>query len=187
MNTYLDTALRYHAAGLRVIPFSTDVDGKKVFPNGYAKYRDVQTEAQVRDLFARPSEGVAILCTDGMEVIDIDIKHDPKGSIADDLLASMEAFGVHAAGVVQKTKSGGFHLIYRCPAPDGNQKLARRLGQKEAVIETRYTSYQSPKCLLPYTKHSLDLTCRPLAPGPLATGSLIAVSRETQKLFHPLS
>ena len=137
MNTYLDTALRYHAAGLRVIPFSTDVDGKKVFPNGYAKYRDVQTEAQVRDLFARPSEGVAILCTDGMEVIDIDVKHDPKGSIADDLLASMEAFGVHAAGVVQKTKSGGFHLIYRCPAPDGNQKLARRLRQKEAMIETR--------------------------------------------------
>ena len=137
MNNYLDIALEYNAAGLRVVPFSTTAEGKKVFPKDYADYRAGQTPEQVRTLFARPSEGIAILCTDRMEVIDIDVKHDPKGTIADDLLASMESFGVRAAGVVQKTKSGGFHLIYRCPVPEGNQKLAKRIGQKEAMIETR--------------------------------------------------
>jgi len=137
MNSFLDIALVYHAAGLRVVPFSEAADGKKIFPKEYAKYRAAQSEADIRQLFARPSHGLAVLCADNMEVIDIDTKHDPKGSIAEDLLNSMESFGLKMPGVVQKTKSGGFHLIYRCPRPEGNQKLANRRGEKEAMIETR--------------------------------------------------
>lgn len=137
MNQYLDTALLYHAAGLKVIPFSSASDGRKVFPSNYARFRDTQTEADVRALFQSPSDGICLLCTEKIEAVDIDVKHDPKGTIADDLLSSIEAFGLKMPGVVQKTKSGGFHLIYRCPNPDGNRKLAHRRGSKEAVIETR--------------------------------------------------
>jgi hypothetical protein len=39
--------------------------------------------------------------------------------------------------IVQKTKSGGLHIVYKCPAPEGNRKLAKRSGSHEAVIETR--------------------------------------------------
>lgn len=137
MSNYTDIALSYHAAGLKVIPFSNGADGKKIFPANYAKYRDAQTADDVRSLFAAPSEGICLLCTDNIEAVDIDIKHDPKKSIAADLLESIEAFGLRMPGVVQKTKSGGFHLIYRCPEPEGNLKLARRRGNKEAIIETR--------------------------------------------------
>ena len=137
MNNFLDIALRYHRAGLKIIPFSTNSAGEKVFPKEYARFRTSQTEQDVQALFSGHVSGICLLCTDNIEAVDIDIKHDPKGSISADLLNSMETFGLSMPGVVQKTKSGGFHLIYRCPQPEGNMKLARRSGEKEAMLETR--------------------------------------------------
>lgn len=135
---YLQSALQYHAAGLKVIPFKAHEDGRKTFPQDYAKYRENQTEADVRELFSREVSGVCLLCTDGIEAIDIDVKHDKKGTIAKDLRDSLKTFGMmDMPAVIQKTKSGGYHFIYRTEAPDGNLKLAKRAGEKEAMIETR--------------------------------------------------
>lgn len=135
---FLTSALEYHAAGLKVIPFSNGENGKKIFPTDYAKYREVQTEADIRNLFSRESSGICLLCTDGIEAIDIDVKHDPKGTIAKDLRDSLKTFGMmEMPAVVQKTKSAGYHFIYRTEIPEGNLKLARRSGEKEAMIETR--------------------------------------------------
>lgn len=39
--------------------------------------------------------------------------------------------------VVYKTKSGGYHLLYKSKRVEGNQKLAKLKGHKEAIIETR--------------------------------------------------
>lgn len=138
MSNYLEAALNYHRAGLKVIPFWTDSEGDKVFPKEYATYREAQTEADIRRLFAPTREGIALLCVDGIEAVDIDAKHDPKGTIIADLLPAFKEFGItNFHGLVQKTKSGGRHIIYRCPNPEGNMKLARRSGCKEAIIETR--------------------------------------------------
>jgi len=72
-----------------------------------------------------------------LECIDIDIKNDPKGSIAkeysdlipDDLLQRL---------IIQTTPSGGYHFVYRCPDTkiDKNLKLALH-SNKEVIIETR--------------------------------------------------
>ena len=172
MTNYTDIALSYHAAGLKVIPFSNGADGKKIFPRDYADFRAAQTADDVRRLFAAPSDGICLLCTDNIEAVDIDVKHDPKGTIAADLLESMEAFGLSMPGVVQKTKSGGFHLIYRCPEPDGNQKLARRRGEKEAIIETR-------------GKGGL-LFVAPTPGYEIETGSLTAIPEVTQEQRNDL-
>ena len=137
MSNFTDIALSYHAAGLKVIPFSNGTDGKKMFPANYARFREAQTDADIRNLFAAPSDGICLLCTDNMEAIDIDVKHDAKGTIAESVFLAMEDFDMDGIGVLQKTKSGGYHIIYRCEAPEGNQKLARRRGEKEAMIETR--------------------------------------------------
>ena len=137
MNAYFPEALRFHEAGLKVIPFWNGQDGKKSFPDGYARYRTAQTRQEVEQLFLGLCSGVALLCTDGIEAIDIDVKHDPQGRIVEQILAGLDEFGIEMAGVVQNTKSGGKHIIYRCPAPEGNMKLARRRGEKEAMIETR--------------------------------------------------
>lgn len=135
---YFKEAIEYHRAGLKVIPFWNEADGKKRFPYEYAKYRDAQTEADVTGLFAPDCDGVCLLCTDGIEAVDIDSKHDPKGTIKRDLSDSLKDFDLGGLPViVQRTKSGGFHWIYKCPEPEGNLKLAHRRGYKEAMIETR--------------------------------------------------
>ena len=137
MNSYFVDALRYHEAGLKVIPFWNGTDGKKSFPDGYAKYRTAQSREDVEQLFLGMCSGVCLLCTDGIEAIDIDVKHDPKKTVLQQLRQGVEEFDIPLHGIVQKTKSDGWHIIYRCPAPEGNMKLARRRGEKEAMIETR--------------------------------------------------
>lgn len=134
---YLQSAIEYHKAGLKVIPFWNEADGKKRFPYEYAKYRQHQTEADINGLFKAECDGVCLLCVDGIEAVDVDTKHDPKGTIADDILQAIEDFGFTMPCLIQRTKSGGFHFIYRCPNPQANMKLATRRGEKEAMIETR--------------------------------------------------
>lgn len=137
MKSYLQAAKEYHAAGLKVIPFTNGPDGGKIFPRDYAKYRDAQTPDDIDRLFSVSSDGICLLCTDGIEAVDIDTKHDERGTIVDDLCTAIDDFGFNMPRIVQKTKSGGLHIIYRCPNPDGNRKLAKRKGSSEAVIETR--------------------------------------------------
>ena len=138
---YLDTALKYHAAGLRIIPFGKK-DGQTAFPpGGWKQYLTSQTEEEVRALFAAPADGVALLCTGGLEGVDIDVKHDPAGTIAEEYFAHVKTFeggeAILKKCLIQKTKSAGYHIIYRAGNVEGNQKLARRKGSPEAVIETR--------------------------------------------------
>ena len=137
MKSYLQAAKEYNAAGLKVIPFTNGTDGGKIFPKDYAKYREAQTADDIERLFTSPSDGICLLCTDGIEAVDIDTKHDERGTIVDDLCTAIDDFGFNMPRLVQKTKSGGLHIIYRCPSPDGNKKLAKRKGSPEAVIETR--------------------------------------------------
>lgn len=137
--SYLKAAIEYHRAGLKVIPFYKP-DGGVRFP-AWEQYRTEQSQADIESLFSTDCAGIALLCTDGIEAFDIDVKHDPKKTITSqflenlkDSLAGQEAF---SKCVVQRTKSGGWHIIYRCDKPGGNQKLTYRAESREAVIETR--------------------------------------------------
>lgn len=143
MKTYLDYALEYHDAGLNVVPFWKDESGKTRFPT-WSKEREGQTPAGIRQMFGRVKYeilGLALLCTDGIEGIDIDVKHDPTGTIAGDwfkeVMADARGKDALQACLVQKTKSGGYHVIYKTGIIEGNQKLAHKNGSPEAVIETR--------------------------------------------------
>ena len=134
-------ALQYHASGLKVIPGYVNSKGKVSFAEGWGAYREGQTIEQVKDLFSKPCTRICILCTDNMEAIDIDVKADPAGTIETeffDLCREDET----AANALQKcvqvrTKSGGWHIIYRAANVEGNQKLAHRKNCEEAMIETR--------------------------------------------------
>jgi len=139
--TFLETAISYHRAGLKVIPFYKRPDGSVTFPSDYARYREAQEIGDIERLFSTDAAGIALLCTDGIEAFDIDVKHDPKGTITSEFLDNLK---VSLAGkeafqkcVIQRTKSKGWHIIYRTENPGGNQKLTYRADSKEAVIETR--------------------------------------------------
>jgi archaellum biogenesis ATPase FlaH len=135
-------ALQYHKAGLKVIPVFKKEDGSIRFP-AWKKWSEgaEQSENDVKNLFAVDCWGLAILCTDGLEVIDIDVKQDPTKTIANDYFNEV-VFSTGDSDLLPlctsiKTKSNGYHLIYRTDKPEGNQKLTVKHGSPEAVIETR--------------------------------------------------
>lgn len=94
------------------------------------------------------ADGLAIVLGDycgGVEAVDVDLKYDLtktlwarlKKQIGEELLRKL---------TIQKTPSGGRHLVYRCEEIEKNQKLARRsavafeaaVGDKiKVLIETR--------------------------------------------------
>ncbi len=80
-----------------------------------------------------------------LEVIDVDTKYDLTGglyenykkivhSIDDKLLKKL---------VVQKTRSGGYHLMYRCKKVEGNIKLANRATTDDEREDTYNRTYQA--------------------------------------------
>jgi hypothetical protein len=138
---YLEAALQYHAAGLRVIPFRNDPNPAKQYPT-WKKYRDAQTIEDVRRLFSKPCDRIAMLTgVDGLEAIDIDTKHDPQKTIANEFgqfcKEDADATAALSKCLKVRTKSGGWHIIYRADNIEGSQKLTHREGAKEAVIETK--------------------------------------------------
>ena len=92
--------------------------------------------------------GVGLVCGEpsgNVECIDVDTKYslDPK------LFEKYKAI-VHKANpdllnkmVVQRTRSGGFHLIYRCPQIAGNLKLANRPTTEEEKADTYKKTYDA--------------------------------------------
>lgn len=75
--------------------------------------------------------GIGIVCgklSGGVEVIDVDLKYDLTGKLFDRYKKLVHEIDdtILPKLVVQKTQSGGYHLIYRCSIIAGNVKLANR-------------------------------------------------------------
>lgn len=140
----LNDAISYHRAGLRVVPCKlfTDKNGKgSLRPSvPWERYKESQTEDEVLRLFSGKPDGLAIIMGNGIECIDIDTKHDQTGKIKetykDELFWGFDV-EIPKDVVVVKTKSGGWHIIYKAPIIGPNQKLTILEGSPEAVIETR--------------------------------------------------
>lgn len=126
-------ALSALKAGLAVIPI---LPGSKKAAVAWGVYQKrPPTEDEVREMFAGAT-AIAILCGESsgnLEAIDFDDATLYPKWVAqlslddrDELLEKL---------VVQRTPSGGCHVLYRAPEVEGNQKLAWRDGK--IGIETR--------------------------------------------------
>lgn len=71
---------------------------------------------------------MAILTGDQIEAIDIDCKYDLTGSLYQHLITAIKYTlpEVYEKIVIQRTKSGGYHILYKCSVIGSNAKLARR-------------------------------------------------------------
>lgn len=142
----LQTALQYHAAGLRVVPIRED---KRPAVNSWKQYQSVQTEKDIREIFAADHYGIAVLTgIDGLECVDVDSKYDLAGTLIQDLQTANDWInakeGEFQRLTVQQTRSGGWHILYKCDNPEGNKKLAERpaapgeeAGTTPVLLETR--------------------------------------------------
>jgi hypothetical protein len=90
-----------------------------------------QTSTDRHNLDMRGRWGVGIVCgapSGNVECIDIDLKYDLSGKLFETYKRLVHEIDENllAKLVVQRTKSGGYHLIYRCSKIAGNTKLANR-------------------------------------------------------------
>lgn len=125
-----------------------ELDGLQFIPVNDKKQPTVknwQTVATKHDL--SNCYGVGLVCgslSGNVEALDFDLKYDLTGVLFDRYkkIVNEYAKGLLKKVVVQKTKNGGYHLIYRCAKIDGNSKLANRATTADEKKETYELSYQ---------------------------------------------
>jgi len=126
-----------------------DIEGLQFIPVDNFKrpiVKNWQTSKNKHDL--SKCHYVGLVCGEpsgNIEVVDIDLKYDISGTLYDrfkvavneccpDLLKKL---------VVQKTRSGGYHWIYRCSKIAGNNKLANRPTTEEEKLQTYAKTYNA--------------------------------------------
>jgi hypothetical protein len=130
-------AMAYHAAGLRALPARRGTKRPRV--GVWKRYGDRQpTKAELSAWFANEPDAICILCgkaSNHLEIIDFDAQGELFTAWSEGVPADLRR-----RVVVERTPSGGYHVIYRCEREVcGSMKLAqRRLGDKiVTLIETR--------------------------------------------------
>ncbi len=92
--------------------------------------------------------GVGLVCgapSGNVECLDIDLKYDLTGTLYERykrLVHEMEPNLLNKL-VVQKTKSGGYHFVYRCSEIAGNLKLANRGTTESEKNDTYKKTYNA--------------------------------------------
>lgn len=133
----VETALSYWRAGLSVLP-ATKAQKRPSIGSWKKWSARLPAEVEVEAWFANSPDAVCIVAgsvSGNLECIDFDAHGELypkwKDSIAPEVFERL---------VVERTPSGGFHVLYRCKdAVEGNKKLAQgmRGGKKTTLIETR--------------------------------------------------
>ena len=92
--------------------------------------------------------GVGLVCgtpSGNVEVIDIDQKYSLDGKLFEQYKLAVNAVQPNLLKklVVQKTKNGGYHFIYRCDKIEGNIKLANRPTTEAERTDTYNKTYEA--------------------------------------------
>lgn len=124
--------------GFSIIP----VDENKTPIGAWKKYQtENRTKAEIDNL-SSPLFGLVTGYND-LEVLDLDLKvfatlqeqNDFWNEYLNFLKDNIDDF--EKKFVIYKTKNQGYHILYRCKKIEGNTKIARLKGHKEAIIESR--------------------------------------------------
>lgn len=158
----LDRCRRLLDVGFSLIP----VGENKIPAVAWKKY---QTEAASKEEFEglynlSETKNVGIVTGfNNVEVIDIDLKVLPNLDQQQKFWSELISFlsdnidDFESKFVIYKTINNGYHILYRCAVIEGNKKLAKLEGQREAIIETRGVggyvfAYQNKVGALDYTE-----------------------------------
>lgn len=125
----LKSAFELRAAGFSIIAVD---EHKRSIGEWRQHTTEVATESVLETLFNHPrAAGIAVICgavSGNLEVIDVDVKNDITGRLFQDLISAIQRKDPKLSDnlVIAQTRSGGFHLLYRCADAGRNEILARR-------------------------------------------------------------
>lgn len=170
--TLHDCAVEYVGLGLSVIATSKNKRAACEWKQFQVRF---PSEDELTGMFSLAwTSGLAIITgrvSGGLEVIDIDTKYDLTGTLYEDIRdkIKMVAPELWSALVIVRTRSGGYHLIYRCTHVEKSQKLAGRASTErelskdpqdkvKVLVETRgesafFVAYPTPG--YQFLQHSL--------------------------------
>lgn len=123
----LTEALAYHDSGLAVLPARRAQ--KRPALSRWKKYQDAQPKRlEVETWFANEHDGLCLLTgkvSGNLELLDFDLGAELYPAWADIVRAARP--GLLERLVIERSQSGGRHVVYRCSEPvPGNAKLASR-------------------------------------------------------------
>lgn len=126
-----------------------EIEGLQFIPVNAMKQpivKDWQNSTQKYDL--SNCIAVGLVCgkpSGNVEVIDIDQKYSLDGKLYENYKRLIHDLDPNLLQklVVQKTKNGGYHFIYRCPIIGGNTKLANRSTTDQEKEETYQKVYEA--------------------------------------------
>lgn len=141
IDTIQSAALEYAASGISVIP----VDPVEKTPR--IKWKQFQKEiakpVTIKSWFSK-KHSIAMICgsaSGNIEVIDIDNHFKDAEKLFNEWseLVKNTDPDLYPKLIIQQTQSHGYHVIYRCDKPGGNQKLALRAKgpSRDTLFETR--------------------------------------------------
>jgi hypothetical protein len=126
-----------------------DIEGLQFIPTNAMKQpvvKNWQNSTEKYDLTNVAAVGLVCGSPSGnVECIDIDLKYSLDKKLFDKYKKLVHSIDEHLLNklVVQKTRSGGYHLIYRCTTISGNIKLANRRTTDEEKAETFKKTYDA--------------------------------------------
>ena len=127
-------ANKYLSHGLCVLPA-----GKRKLPIlEWEQYNDVMPSL---DIFDVDCFGMALVCgkiSGGVEVIDVDNKFRDSHLLFEKIIKYMG--DTSSLFTINRTTSGGYHLVYKCDTIEGNQKLCMR----ENIFDWDYKRCKHP-------------------------------------------
>lgn len=126
----ITAARNYIDKGINVI--ATDQNKRSIFTWKQYQSQTIKDDELFQQFMHSKAQGIAIICgavSGNLEVIDVDCKYALEPGYFDKLASAMQAQNadLFARLHIVKTKSAGYHIYYRCPVIEGNQKLAMRL------------------------------------------------------------
>lgn len=131
----LKSAKWYTSQGCSVI--ATGDNKRAIMPWKDYQQRIATSEELTAQFTHEKAKGLAVICgavSGNLEVIDIDLKNDTTGDLMVRIVDSIPN-EIFAKLWQVKTKSGGFHLYYRCEIIEGNKKLASRPANENELKE----------------------------------------------------
>lgn len=129
MSNIKDKSKEYLKYNLSILPTNED---KRPAVKTWLPYQKERIKEEDIEALFNTAKGIGIITgaiSGSLEVIDVDTKYDITGYLWDELKALIEGNlpEIYNSLLIAQTKSGGYHIYYRCNSIAGNLKLSNRL------------------------------------------------------------
>jgi len=134
-NNKIQYAIKYLKAGLSIVPCSKTK--RPTVGSWHAWQSNAMSETEAKK-YIDENGYIALIAgkvSGNLECIDVDCKYDLTGVLWQSYSEALQALpnDLYSRLCIATTQNGGYHIMYRCEAVQGNQKIAERPSTTEEI------------------------------------------------------